>query len=202
MFDIVIFFFKQKTAYEMRISDWSSDVCSSDLEALVVLDTDRPAVRDVAGGDRDDPGLVLHDLQRSAPLRLPGQPPPSLPVLVGVRGQSFGKQVGDGEAGGLDDRRGVAAGEAMQQDAAVLARGNRQLAPLAAAVRAARAPACPGFLDAFQPREQGLDVGAHGAPSPSSRSGCGALACSSRTRCRALLASNSRRSSRDSGPPL
>src|SRR3546814_11847875 len=28
-----IFFFKQKTAYEMRISDWSSDVCSSDLKA-------------------------------------------------------------------------------------------------------------------------------------------------------------------------
>src|SRR3546814_20263757 len=28
---IIIFFFKQKTAYEMRISDWSSDVCSSDL---------------------------------------------------------------------------------------------------------------------------------------------------------------------------
>src|SRR3546814_3645464 len=28
---VVIFFFKQKTAYEMRISDWSSDVCSSDL---------------------------------------------------------------------------------------------------------------------------------------------------------------------------
>src|SRR3546814_14669251 len=28
---VVVFFFKQKTAYEMRISDWSSDVCSSDL---------------------------------------------------------------------------------------------------------------------------------------------------------------------------
>src|SRR3546814_10011958 len=28
---LFIFFFKQKTAYEMRISDWSSDVCSSDL---------------------------------------------------------------------------------------------------------------------------------------------------------------------------
>src|SRR3546814_6547447 len=28
-----VFFFKQKTAYEMRISDWSSDVCSSDLQA-------------------------------------------------------------------------------------------------------------------------------------------------------------------------
>src|SRR3546814_1345534 len=31
------FFFKQKTAYEMRISDWSSDVCSSDLLHLVAL---------------------------------------------------------------------------------------------------------------------------------------------------------------------
>src|SRR3546814_7885128 len=29
---VCFFFFKQKTAYEMRISDWSSDVCSSDLE--------------------------------------------------------------------------------------------------------------------------------------------------------------------------
>src|SRR3546814_7052003 len=31
----MIFFFKQKTAYEMRISDWSSDVCSSDLGSRV-----------------------------------------------------------------------------------------------------------------------------------------------------------------------
>src|SRR3546814_12968322 len=31
---MLFFFFKQKTAYEMRISDWSSDVCSSDLIAL------------------------------------------------------------------------------------------------------------------------------------------------------------------------
>src|SRR3546814_7355836 len=31
----VVFFFKQKTAYEMRISDWSSDVCSSDLKHSV-----------------------------------------------------------------------------------------------------------------------------------------------------------------------
>src|SRR3546814_3995342 len=32
-----VFFFKQKTAYEMRISDWSSDVCSSVLGALVLV---------------------------------------------------------------------------------------------------------------------------------------------------------------------
>src|SRR3546814_7802022 len=35
MFSVVFFFFKQKTAYEMRISDWSSDVCSSDLRQFV-----------------------------------------------------------------------------------------------------------------------------------------------------------------------
>src|SRR3546814_1154159 len=33
----MFFFFKQKTAYEMRISDWSSDVCSSDLIDLIAL---------------------------------------------------------------------------------------------------------------------------------------------------------------------
>src|SRR3546814_5758081 len=31
---VLFFFFKQKTAYEMRISDWSSDVCSSDLKTF------------------------------------------------------------------------------------------------------------------------------------------------------------------------
>src|SRR3546814_9457742 len=34
IFWLSFFFFKQKTAYEMRISDWSSDVCSSDLKLL------------------------------------------------------------------------------------------------------------------------------------------------------------------------
>src|SRR3546814_14359047 len=42
-FTVIFFFFKQKTAYEMRISDWSSDVCSSDLEwrksAALALDS-------------------------------------------------------------------------------------------------------------------------------------------------------------------
>src|SRR3546814_7368621 len=37
VFFVLFFFFKQKTAYEMRISDWSSDVCSSDLAAGVNL---------------------------------------------------------------------------------------------------------------------------------------------------------------------
>src|SRR3546814_5152071 len=34
---VAFFFFKQKTAYELRISDWSSDVCSSDLTTLCAI---------------------------------------------------------------------------------------------------------------------------------------------------------------------
>src|SRR3546814_8621426 len=43
MIVVIFFFFKQKTAYEMRISDWSSDVCSSDLtrlDAVLVIEGD------------------------------------------------------------------------------------------------------------------------------------------------------------------
>src|SRR3546814_6822204 len=55
---LVFFFFKQKTAYEMRISDWSSDVCSSDLSAIVKALLGQPggdgaALRVVRGEQRD-----------------------------------------------------------------------------------------------------------------------------------------------------
>src|SRR3546814_13658177 len=55
MFFFVVFFFKQKTVYEMRISDWSSDVCSSDLpaqrrfETEVVEDRRAQQARELAG---------------------------------------------------------------------------------------------------------------------------------------------------------
>src|SRR3546814_1426639 len=45
---VFVFFFKQKTAYEMRISDWSSDVCSSDLDDVDRL-VRQLAVVDVLG---------------------------------------------------------------------------------------------------------------------------------------------------------
>src|SRR3546814_3055326 len=52
-----IFFFKQKTAYEMRISDWSSDVCSSDLavERIACVHRSR-GDRDDADDEQEDPG--------------------------------------------------------------------------------------------------------------------------------------------------
>src|SRR3546814_11001395 len=53
---LVVFFFKQKTAYEMRMSDWSSDVCSSDLQA-VGLDRQRALG---AVGDEADRGYCDH----------------------------------------------------------------------------------------------------------------------------------------------
>src|SRR3546814_3401632 len=46
----IIFFFKQKTAYEMRISDWSSDVCSSDLRQRVLSAEPDLALPGPAGG--------------------------------------------------------------------------------------------------------------------------------------------------------
>src|SRR3546814_6673599 len=50
------FFFKQKTAYEMRISDWSSDVCSSDLCA----EPDRRLARGPVGPDPGTDGGRRH----------------------------------------------------------------------------------------------------------------------------------------------
>src|SRR3546814_16866486 len=57
------FFFKQKTAYEMRISDWSSDVCSSDLrEEFEMRQPQIEPAHDVAGigdaGQEGDAGLA------------------------------------------------------------------------------------------------------------------------------------------------
>src|SRR3546814_335336 len=46
---LYFFFFKQKTAYEMRISDWSSDVCSSDLQCITSPDTIKGQVIRAAG---------------------------------------------------------------------------------------------------------------------------------------------------------
>src|SRR3546814_9544918 len=48
MYMCVVFLFKQKTAYEMRISDWSSDVCSSDLILIGAYGAD-PSVNGKAG---------------------------------------------------------------------------------------------------------------------------------------------------------
>src|SRR3546814_13952045 len=57
---MIFFFFKQKTAYEMRISDWSSDVCSSDLLG-------DPGHADAADADEmDGPDIAANAFHRSS----------------------------------------------------------------------------------------------------------------------------------------
>src|SRR3546814_1304434 len=76
----VLMFFKQKTAYDMRISDWSSDVCSSDLQPILgrLFDCDAGAVRDVGAGSHLGSDLVTIGFCRLprlclAPMLLPGK---------------------------------------------------------------------------------------------------------------------------------
>src|SRR3546814_7660579 len=59
---LVFFFFKQKTAYEMRISDWSSDVCSSDLPAPA-----RPPEGEAGQDHHDRPACGKLDKQAAGP---------------------------------------------------------------------------------------------------------------------------------------
>src|SRR3546814_4676551 len=68
LFEFCFFFFKQKTAYEMRISDWSSDVCSSDLAFqrghikgavnLPLTDFTAESLAEVIGRDPNRPILI------------------------------------------------------------------------------------------------------------------------------------------------
>src|SRR3546814_10448475 len=92
---LFIFCFKQKTAYEMRISDWSSDVCSSDL----VLDPADAAI---------DPALA------HARARWPGRaaPPGVLRIVlehrpVGSGGRDADREVGRAEIGRASCRERV-----------------------------------------------------------------------------------------------
>src|SRR3546814_10596440 len=69
---ILFFFFKQKTAYEMRISDWSSDVCSSDLQVdAEQVDAEQHRQREQA--DRDQ--LFGQDALRVVDLSVAPQQP-------------------------------------------------------------------------------------------------------------------------------
>src|SRR3546814_2632830 len=83
------FFFKQKTAYEMRISDWSSDVCSSDLRALEILvNADvglGPDVRQARRSGQPRPDGPRDRQNRTVHLQ---------PVLLDTRGEGEDKAVG------------------------------------------------------------------------------------------------------------
>src|SRR3546814_4857375 len=91
-----IFFFKQETAYEMRISDWSSDVCSSDLKTRVPDERhlaprgQRAAAFD--GNDAVERGLAVGarggETLRQARVIGEGL---ARPIIVAAPGQYFGR---------------------------------------------------------------------------------------------------------------
>src|SRR3546814_1366430 len=72
--DSYVFFFKQKTAYEMRISDWSSDVCSSDLRQTKSSNADAGMhpIPYGTGDGRDDRQHNTDPWRRAQPSRTPG----------------------------------------------------------------------------------------------------------------------------------
>src|SRR3546814_998855 len=90
MYSSQFYFLKQKTAYEMRISDWSSDVCSSDLWASSASASVIPV--------RPPPKIITSCcMTASVPL-----PVRSVQNYLGKR-DGYGKQFSDGDDG--DDRR-------------------------------------------------------------------------------------------------
>src|SRR3546814_7289117 len=104
---LLFFFFKQKTAYEMRISDWSSDVCSSDLiewartdrNGLVSLRLDSEDPRfEIARGELSDAGVdKIKPASSKAPAKRPRhrrvpptpQPSPGASRLAGLPRLTF-----------------------------------------------------------------------------------------------------------------
>src|SRR3546814_5715184 len=84
----MFFFFKQKTAYEMRISDWSSDVCSSDLGREHLAKT----VRKAAGGRGQAPQADPRHDRIAPPAKV--DPPPKGKGETDVTGRSEERRVG------------------------------------------------------------------------------------------------------------
>src|SRR3546814_19427654 len=78
-----ILFFKQKTAYEMRISDWSSDVCSSDLATSEAV---------------PNPGIFVSSINDAPTVTLPG----SISVLEDTNSPLTGISFADVDAGSTD----------------------------------------------------------------------------------------------------
>src|SRR3546814_2445919 len=83
---ILFFFFKQKTAYEMRISDWSSDVCSSDLRGGACPDKSNLML----GIEVIEIHRQLHCVSGSAMVSQPGGPTVYLPSMA-FMWELFGK---------------------------------------------------------------------------------------------------------------
>src|SRR3546814_14148284 len=91
----IFFFFKQKTAYEMRISDWSSDVCSSDLGVWGMAHTSSAVGLYLFGGVVTGLGVAFtaFSLAMAAMAKVVGPERRSLALGLGTASGSFGQVV-------------------------------------------------------------------------------------------------------------
>src|SRR3546814_8805113 len=93
-------FFKQRTAYEMRISDWSSDVCSSDL---------------IDGPEGDQPYRALQQNEQTAEAECQGERPQQAGTQLGAVAGAVGL---GGEAGRAHAQKAEAPEQEAEDDAA------------------------------------------------------------------------------------
>src|SRR3546814_7033947 len=136
----IFFFFKQKTAYEMRISDWSSDVCSSDLVQDVGRWSQRAAVprrplgraEGLVGGVRLGRRRQIDDELRQGQLAL--RAADALEGLPG--GNRLGQRRRVGEADVLHRNAHPAAGDVVR----VLAAGQHAREPVERGIAVGPAP--------------------------------------------------------------
>src|SRR3546814_4856540 len=101
----MFFFFKQKTAYEMRISDWSSDVCSSDLTGLFTVEDQADAEATAAAAALAHQVEVAR-LEHAQPQRRAGQQD----GVQREQGQGFGghrRQANAARVGAAQKKRSI-----------------------------------------------------------------------------------------------
>src|SRR3546814_2830495 len=127
---IVFFFFKQKTAYEMRISDWSSYVCSSDLLVEHHARVGQPRQIGEAGGPA---------IERRA--QFLAQPAQRLRMLR-QQGEAPGQGIGGGLVPGKDHRLHLLADLAVGAVAAVVERSEEHTSELQSLMRISYAVFC------------------------------------------------------------
>src|SRR3546814_12456981 len=97
VFSLSFFFFKQKTAYEVRISDWSSDVCSSDLRGITSA-----AKLGVVGGSNGGTMAATVTVQRPDLFRANIAQSPTTDMLGLIR-DPIAKSIGLLDYGDADD---------------------------------------------------------------------------------------------------
>src|SRR3546814_19984531 len=142
---LIFFFFKKKTAYDLRISDWSSDVCSSDLP----IEHDVARIDRVAGGEQQgalDHVFKLADIAGPVVRR----------ELVDRRGVGPGHRLA--RAGVAQDKRRGERGDGLRQ---LAERGGRELGRASCRDRVGQGGSSSGVAGALKKKKKQTSTPSH-----------------------------------------